>query len=51
LRDNGILIIYDYGDWQGPREAVDEYFDMLRQNGIHAPMLTVIDYTGRLAVK
>ena len=51
LRDNGVLIIDDYGHWQGAREAVDEYFDRLRQNGVHAPMLTVIDYTGRLAVK
>jgi O-methyltransferase len=51
LRDNGVLIVDDYGHWQGAREAVDEYFDTLRQNGVHAPMLTVIDYTGRLAVK
>jgi O-methyltransferase len=51
LRDNGVLIIDDYGHWQGTRDAVDEYFDKLRQNGTHAPMLTVIDYTGRLAVK
>ena len=51
LRDNGVLIVDDYGHWQGAREAVDQYFDTLRQNGVHAPMLTVIDYTGRLAVK
>jgi hypothetical protein len=45
LARNGILIIDDYGHWQGARRAVDEYF----QNG--GPFLNRIDYTGRLAVK
>jgi hypothetical protein len=42
----GILIIDDYGHWQGARRAVDEYFDK------HGPVfLHRLDYTGRLAVK
>lgn len=45
LSPGGILIIDDYGHWQGARKAVDEYFDG------HGPFLNRIDYTGRLAVK
>jgi len=45
LSPGGILIIDDYGHWQGARKAVDEYFK-------DAPLfLHRIDYTGRLAVK
>jgi len=41
----GILIIDDYGHWQGARKAVDQYFK-------HAPLfLNRIDYSARLAVK
>lgn len=43
----GVLIIDDYGHWQGARKAVDEY---IRQHGIRI-MLNRIDYTGRIAVK
>jgi O-methyltransferase len=43
----GILIIDDYGHWQGARKAVDEYFQA--QAGAH--FLHRIDYTGRLLVK
>ncbi len=50
LCDKGVLIIDDYGHWQGARRAVDEYMASLRAAG-HAPMLNIIDYTGRLAVK
>jgi hypothetical protein len=47
LRAGGVLIIDDYGHWDGARRAVDEYFD--RQA---APLLlNRIDYTGRIAVK
>jgi O-methyltransferase len=47
LAKGGVLIIDDYGHWQGARKAVDEY---LYENGIKI-MLTRIDYTGRIAVK
>jgi hypothetical protein len=47
LATGGVLIIDDYGHWEGARRAVDEYF------AAHppAPLLTRIDYTGRIAVK
>jgi hypothetical protein len=47
LSDRGVLIIDDYGHWDGARRAVDEYF------AEHAPALLLnrIDYTGRIAVK
>ncbi|MBV8115340.1 MAG: class I SAM-dependent methyltransferase [Silvibacterium sp.] len=45
LSSGGILIIDDYGHWQGARKAVDEYFQG------SGPFLNRIDYTGRLAVK
>jgi O-methyltransferase len=47
LSSGGVLIIDDYGHWQGARQAVDEYFSTLP----NAPLLARIDYTGRLAVK
>jgi hypothetical protein len=47
LSCGGVLIIDDYGHWQGARAAVDEYF--ARQP---APVfLHRIDYTGRIAIK
>ena len=47
LAAGGVLIIDDYGHWDGARRAVDEYF--ARQA---APLLlNRIDYTGRIAVK
>ena len=47
LKPGGVLIIDDYGHWEGARRAVDEYF------AAHppAPLLVRIDYTGRIAVK
>jgi hypothetical protein len=47
LAESGVLIIDDYGHWQGARRAVDEYF------GTHARpiLLSRIDYTGRIGVK
>jgi O-methyltransferase len=47
LVEGGVLIIDDYGHWEGARRAVDEYFDQ------HPPRLLLgrIDYTGRIAVK
>jgi hypothetical protein len=46
LCSSGVLIIDDYGHWQGARQAVEEYFaDRPR------PFLGRIDYTGRVGVK
>ncbi len=47
LVPGGVLIIDDYGHWQGSRQAVDEYF---AENGPPL-LLNRIDDTGRLAVK
>ncbi len=47
LCKGGILIIDDYGHWQGARKAVDEYFASLGQ----PCFLHRIDYTGRMFVK
>lgn len=45
LVPRGVLIIDDYGHWEGCRLAVDEYF-------AESPiLLSRIDYSGRLAVK
>ena len=47
LAAGGVLIIDDYGHWQGARRAVDEFLAASK-----APLLlSRIDYTGRLAVK
>lgn len=48
LASGGILIIDDYGHWQGAKQATDEYFASL---GGPRPFLHRIDYTGRLLVK
>lgn len=47
LSDGGVLIIDDYGHWQGAQKAVDEYFEST------APpiMLSRIDYTARIGIK
>lgn len=47
LQSGGILIVDDYGHWQGARKAVDEY---IAENDINL-MLNRIDYTARIAVK
>lgn len=47
LATNGVLIIDDYGHWEGCRKAVDEY---LAENNINM-LLNRIDYTGRIALK
>jgi O-methyltransferase len=47
LSDGGILIVDDYGHWEGAKKAVDEYLaDLGRSLYLHR-----IDYTGRLLVK
>ena len=47
LAPGGVLIIDDYGHWDGARLAVDEYFSSL------APPIFLhrIDYTGRIGIK
>jgi hypothetical protein len=47
LVKGGILIIDDYGHWEGCKKAVDEYFT---NNGISI-FINRIDYTGRLIIK
>jgi O-methyltransferase len=47
LQKKGVMIIDDYGHWQGCKKAVDEYFE----NQQFFPLLQRIDYTGRLFVK
>jgi O-methyltransferase len=47
LEPGGVLIVDDYGHWQGARQAVDGY---LAETGTHL-LLNRIDYTGRIAVK
>lgn len=47
LAAGGVLIVDDYGHWEGCRRAVDEYF-----SGEAEPvLLNRIDYSGRIAVK
>ncbi|NNE00184.1 MAG: macrocin O-methyltransferase [Pirellulaceae bacterium] len=46
LSDGGVLIIDDYGHWEGARRAVDEY---LHEHGI-GMMLHRLDYTGRIGI-
>jgi hypothetical protein len=47
LVEGGVLIIDDYGHYEGARKAVDEYWARLER----PPLLVRIDYTGRIAVK
>lgn len=47
LATKGILIIDDYGHWEGARKAVDTYFKEQNQK----LLLNRIDYTGRIAIK
>ena len=47
LQSNGVLIIDDYGHWEGARKAVDEF---ISENNIRI-LLNRIDYTGRIGIK
>lgn len=47
LVKGGVLIIDDYGHWEGCKKAVDEYFEL---NKIPV-FMSRIDYTGRLIIK
>jgi len=46
LQRHGVLILDDYGHWDGARRAVDEYFA-----GRDRVLLTRIDYAARILVK
>jgi O-methyltransferase len=47
LSEGGVLIIDDYGHWEGARRAVDEYF----ASDAQPLLLARVDYTGRMGVK
>lgn len=47
LVENGVLIIDDYGHWEGAKKAVDEYFSTFKIK----PYLSRIDETGRILIK
>ncbi len=47
LAKNGVLILDDYGDWQGARKAVDEYFGETGRK----PLLNRIGPSARIGVK
>jgi O-methyltransferase len=47
LSPYGVLIIDDYGCWQGAKKAVDEY---ISENNLRI-FLSRIDSTGRIAIK
>lgn len=47
LVKGGIIIIDDFGDWEGARSAVTQYFE---ENKIH-PLMIPIDRTGRIFIK
>lgn len=47
LNRDGVLIIDDYGHWQGARLAIDEYFHEQRA----CYLMHRLDYTGRMLIK
>jgi hypothetical protein len=47
LEKGGVLIVDDYGHFEGVRLAVDQYFGDLG----HWPLLQRVDYTGRCGIK
>jgi hypothetical protein len=47
LVPGGVLIVDDYGHWEGARRAVDEYFDKVGEQ----LLLSRLDYAARIAVK
>jgi hypothetical protein len=48
LVTDGVLIVDDYGHWQGCRQAVEEYF---AEPGRARPLLQRVDYTCRQGIK
>ena len=49
LQSKGVLMVDDYGHWDGARRAVDEY--MHNMDISKKPMQWVLDYTGRGYIK
>ncbi|NOL48015.1 macrocin-O-methyltransferase family protein [Synechococcus sp. MIT S9220] len=49
LCSGGVLLIDDYGHWQGARKAVDEYFSSLSVRD--RPLMFCTDRTGRALIK
>jgi len=49
LEIGGVLLIDDYGYWDGAREAVDNYFS--RQDTPSRPFFAQSDFTGRVGIK
>lgn len=47
LVGGGVILIDDYGHWQGCRQAVDEYF---ARHNVRI-LLSRLDYTGRMGIK
>jgi hypothetical protein len=47
LANSGVLIIDDFGHWEGAKKAVLEYFS---QHG-RMPLINRIDDTGRIILK
>ena len=47
LSENGILIIDDFGHWEGAKKAVLQYFE---EKKLH-PLIQRVDYTGRIIIK
>jgi len=43
----GVLIVDDYGHWQGCKKAVDEFFKKIN----YLPTIEIIDYTGIRIIK
>lgn len=48
LAPGGVLIVDDYGLWQGSRKATDEYFS---EQGIHMLLHRIDDYGCRIGIK
>ena len=49
LEIGGVLLIDDYGYWDGAREAVDNYFSRL--DTPRRPFFAQSDFTGRVGIK
>lgn len=49
LAPGGVLIVDDYGHWEGSRLATDEHVHQLDERGVHL-FLHRIDYSARLAI-
>lgn len=48
LSNSGVLIIVDYGHWDGSRNAFEEYF---ANSDFKKPLLNISDIGGRLGIK